>query len=100
MFHLSPSPEWRVRLEGFRSLFTQPGFRFFCALLLVLAPTDGRLWVTSVVLSGLLDRHFSRFYGLLKQGVWWVSAVRRQLFAQSSPAPSSLALLPLGCLRV
>jgi hypothetical protein len=82
MFPLSPSPEWRVRLEGFRSLFTQPGFRFFCAFLLVLAHTDGRRWVTSVVLSGLVDRHFTRFYGFLRRGVWSVSAVRQQVLEQ------------------
>jgi hypothetical protein len=60
MFRLSPSPAWKVRLEALHSLFTQPGFRHFCALMLVLAHVDGRLWVTSVVLSGLVDRHFSR----------------------------------------
>lgn len=82
MSELSPSPAWEVRLAPFRSLFTQPGFRFFCAFMLTLAHTDGRLWVTSVVLSGLLDRHFTRFYGFLRQGAWSLSAVRQQLFTQ------------------
>ena len=82
MFGLSASPAWKVRLEPFRSLFTQPGFRFFCAFLLVLAHTDGRVWVTSVVLSGLLDRHFTRFYGFLREGAWSLSAVRQRMFAQ------------------
>lgn len=82
MSRLSPSPAWKVRLEAFRSLFTQPGFRYFCAFVLVLAHTDGRLWVTSVALSGLLDHHFSRSYAFLKEGVWSVSAVRQQLFRE------------------
>lgn len=82
MFTLLPSPAWKVRLEGFRSLFTEPGFRHFCAFMLVLAHTDGRMWVTSVVLSGLLDRHFSRFYAFLKEGAWSVPAVRQHLFSQ------------------
>ena len=85
MDRLQPSPEWLVRLEPFRSLFTQPGFRFFCAFLLVLAHTEGRLWVTSVVLSGLVDRHFTRFYGFLRQGVWSVQAVGQQVAAQCLP---------------
>jgi hypothetical protein len=38
----------------------------------------GRLWVSSVVLTELRDRHFSRFYGFLKAGAWSVSAVRRR----------------------
>jgi hypothetical protein len=82
MSGLSVSPVWNVRLEAFRSLFTKPGFRLFCAFVLVLAHTDGRLWVTSVALSGLLDRHLTRFYGFLKQGAWSLSAVRRTLYAQ------------------
>jgi hypothetical protein len=82
MSGLSPSPGWEVRLAPFRSLFTQPGFRLFCAFVLTLAHTDGRLWVTSVALSGLLDRHFTRFYGFLKQGAWSLSAVRQRLFAE------------------
>lgn len=82
MSGLSVSPGWKVRLEAFRSLFTQPGFRHFSAFMLVLAHTDGRLWVTSVVLSGLLDRHFSRFYAFLKEGAWSVSEVRKRLFVE------------------
>lgn len=80
MPRLSPSPAWKVRLQAFRSLFTQPGLRHFCAFVLVLAHTDGRLWVSSVVLSGLLDRHFSRLYAFLKEGAWSVAAVRQRLY--------------------
>jgi hypothetical protein len=82
MFRLSPSPAWEIRLASFRSLFTRPGFRLFCAFVLTLAHTDGRLWVTSVALSGLLDRHFTRFYGFLKCGAWSLSAVRQRLFEE------------------
>jgi hypothetical protein len=76
---LSASPAWKVRLQAFRSLFTQPGFRLFSAFVLVLAHTDTRLWVSSVVLSGLLDRHFSRLYAFLREGAWSVPAVRKRL---------------------
>jgi hypothetical protein len=80
-----PSPEWNVRLAAFRSLFGEPGFRFFCAFVMVLAHTHGRLWVASVVLSGLLDRHFTRFYRFLRRGVWSVEAVSKQVVAECLP---------------
>jgi hypothetical protein len=74
-----PSAEWKIHLEPFRSLFTRPGFRFFCAYLLVLAHTDGRLWVSRVVLCGLVERHFSCFYRFLRKGAWSVQAVSQQI---------------------
>src|SRR6266571_3514519 len=76
-----PSPEWEVLLEPFRPLFSQPGFRYFCAFVLVFAHLDRRLWVTRVILSGLIaDRHFTSFYRFLREGTWSVAAVRQQVW--------------------
>ena len=75
-----PSPEWKVLLAPFESLFTRPGYRYFCAFVLIFAHLDQRLWVTQVVLSGLVDRHFTSFYRFLREGVWPVEAVRQQMW--------------------
>jgi hypothetical protein len=77
---MSPSPEWQVLLEGFRPLFTKPGYRYFCAFVLVFAHLDRRLWVTQVVLAGLIERHFTSFYRFLRQGRWSLTAVRQHLW--------------------
>lgn len=82
---MSPSPEWHVLLEPFRPLFTQPGYRYFCAFVLVLAHLDRRLWVTQVILTGRVDRHFTSFYRFLREGVWSLPAVRQQLWALCRP---------------
>jgi hypothetical protein len=75
-----PSPDWQVLLEPFQSLFTKPGFRYFCVFVRVLAHLDGRLWVTQVVLSGLLCRHWTNFYRFLRSSAWSVQAVTQQMF--------------------
>jgi DDE superfamily endonuclease len=77
---MRPSPEWQVLLEPFRSLFTKPGYRYFCAFVLVFAHLDRRLWVTQVILAGLVDRHFTSFYRFLREGAWSVAAVRQQVW--------------------
>jgi hypothetical protein len=80
---LRPSPEWKVLLEPFQSLFTKPGYRYFCAFVLVFAHIDQRLWVTQVVLSGLVNRHFTNFYRFLKEGAWNTEAVTQQIWRLS-----------------
>jgi hypothetical protein len=61
-----PLPEWEVLLEPFRPLFTTPGYRYFCAFVWVLAHLDRRLWVTRMILAGLVDRHFTSCYRVLR----------------------------------
>jgi hypothetical protein len=77
---MAPSPEWQVLLEGFRPLFTKPGYRYFCAFVLVFAHLDRRLWVTQVVLAGAVERHFTSYYRFLRQGRWSLTAVRQHLW--------------------
>jgi hypothetical protein len=78
---LHPSPEWEILLEPFRHLFTKPGYRHFCAFVVAFAHLDRRLHVTAVILSGLAPgRHFTSVYRFLREGVWDVAAVRRQLW--------------------
>ncbi len=55
MKSLQPSAEWEVLLQPFQSLFTRAGFRYFRVFVFVFAHLDGRLWVTKVILSHLLD---------------------------------------------
>src|SRR6266516_3953834 len=77
-----PSPEWEVLLEPFRDLFTQPGYRHFCAFVIAFAHLDGRLHVTAVLLSGWAPaRHFTTLYRFLREGRWDVEAVRRRVWA-------------------
>jgi len=78
---LRPSPEWKVLLEPFESLFTRPGYRYFCAFVLVFAHIDQRLWVTQVVLSGLVHRHFTSFYRFLREGAWSSEAVAQRVWS-------------------
>jgi DDE superfamily endonuclease len=79
---LHPSPEWDVLFEPFRSLFTPAGFRYFRAFVLVFAHLERRLWVTQVILARLVEgRHFTSFYRFLRDGKWWVAAVRQKLWA-------------------
>ena len=83
MLLLRPSPEWHVLLAPFESLFTRPGYRYFCAFVLVFAHIDRRLWVTQVVLCGLpelLNRHFTSYYRFLREGAWSLQAVRQQMW--------------------
>lgn len=82
---MAPSPQWQVLLEPFRPLFTQPGYRYFCAFVWVLAHLDRRLWVTQVILSRQIDRHFTSFYRFLREGAWSLVAVRQQLWALCRP---------------
>jgi hypothetical protein len=63
---MRPSPDWEVLLQPFQSLFTKPGFRYFGVFVLVFAHLDGRLWVTSVILANLLNRHYTNFYRFLQ----------------------------------
>ena len=79
------SPDWSVLLAPFQSLFSKPGFRYFCAFVRVFAHLDGRLWVTSVVLSRLLERHWTNFYCFLRSTTWDTAAVSRQVFALCVP---------------
>lgn len=76
------SPEWDILLEPFASCFTRPGYRYFCAFVLVFAHLDHRLWVTQVVLSGLVDRHFTSFYRFLREGAWKTEEVAERLWQQ------------------
>jgi hypothetical protein len=76
------SPEWDILLAPFASCFTRPGYRYFCAFVLVFAHLDGRLWVTQVVLSGFVDRHFTSFYRFLRDGAWTTEAVAERLWQQ------------------
>ena len=78
---MHPSPGWEVLLEPFRPLFTRAGFPYFRAFVLAFAHLDRRLWVTQVILSGLVEgRHFTSFYRFLRVGTWSVAAVRRKLW--------------------
>lgn len=88
---LHPSPQWQVLLEPFRPLFTKPGYRYFCAFVLVLAHLDRRLWVTQVILSRLIDRHFTSFYRFLREGAWSLVAVRQQLWLLCRPLCQAVA---------
>lgn len=76
------SPDWEVLLAPFQSLFTKPTFRYFCVFVRVLAHLDRRLWVTSVVLSGLLGRHWTNFYGFLRSPDWNPQDVATVLYRQ------------------
>jgi hypothetical protein len=78
---MTSSPDWQVLLEGFRPLFTRPGYRYFCAFVLVFAHLDRRLWVTQVILARGLQRHFTSYYRFLREGAWSLAAVRQQLWA-------------------
>lgn len=77
---MTPSPDWQVLLAGFRPLFTKPGYRYFCAFVLVFAHLDRRLWVTQVILARGLERHFTSYYRFLRAGAWSPAAVRQQLW--------------------
>ena len=76
------SPDWEVLLAPFQSLFTKPTFRYFCVFVRVLAQIDRRLWVTSVVLSGLLARHWTNFYRFLRSPDWNPQDVTNVLYRQ------------------
>jgi hypothetical protein len=81
-----PSPEWEILLDPFRSLFTRAGFGYFRAFVLVFAHLDRRLWVTQVILSGLVEgRHFTSFYRFLRVGVWSPAADRKRLWERCRP---------------
>jgi hypothetical protein len=77
---MRPTPDWEVLLKPFQSLFTKPGFRYFRVFVLVFAHLDGRLWVTSVILSNLLSRHYTNFYRFLASPAWSPEAVAKQVF--------------------
>src|SRR4051812_16125505 len=78
---LHPSPEWEVLLDPFHDLFTKTGYRYFCAFVLAFAHLDRRLYVTSVILTGLVEgRHFTSVHRFLREGVWDLEAVRRRVW--------------------
>jgi hypothetical protein len=82
---LCPSPDWEVLLQPFQSLFTKPGFRYFRVFVFVFAHLDGRLFVTKVILSNLLRRHFTNFYGFLASNAWSTQAVAQQVWTLCLP---------------
>lgn len=77
---LQTSPDWKVLLEPFQSLFTKPGYRLFCAFVMAFAHLDGRLQVTQVVLTSGLNRHFTCFHKFLSRAKWDEKAVRQKIF--------------------
>jgi hypothetical protein len=77
---LQPSPDWEVLLEPFQSLFTKAGFRYFRVFVFVFAHLDGRLWVSQVILSNLLLRHFTNFYRFLASKSWSAKEVAKKVF--------------------
>jgi len=85
MNSLQPSPEWEVLLQPFQSLFTKAGFRYFRVFVFVFAHLDGRLWVTKVILSNLLGRHFTNFYRFLESNAWNTEKVARQVWKMCQP---------------
>ena len=82
---LLPSPEWEVLLGPFQSLFTRAGFRYFRVFVFVFAHLDGRLWVTKVILSNLLGRHFTNFYRFLDSKAWSTQKVAQKLWTLCQP---------------
>jgi hypothetical protein len=82
---LQPSPDWEVLLQPFQSLFTKPGFRYFRAFVVAFAHLDGRLWVTQVILSQMLARHFTNFYRFLESKAWSPTEVARQVWKHCQP---------------
>ena len=79
---MTPSPEWNELLKPLRPYFTQPGFCLFTAFVLVCAQLDRRLLVTHVAFSGLVERHFTCFYRVLRvlrEGAWSVQGVEQRL---------------------
>ena len=82
---LRPSPDWEVLLAPFQSLFTKAGFRYFRVFVFVFAHLDGRLWVTKVILSNLLDRHFTNFYRFLASKAWTAEAVAQKVWTRCLP---------------
>ena len=74
------SPDWEVLLEPLQSLFSKAGFRYLCVFIPVLAHLDDRLCVTKVVLSGLLNRHWTNFHRFLRSPTWNPAEVARQIF--------------------
>src|SRR5882757_475338 len=82
---LQPSPDWEVLLEPFQSLFTKAGFRYFRVFVFVLAHLDGRLFVTKVILSHLLARHFTNFYAFLSSQAWSTKEVAQKLWSLCLP---------------
>ncbi len=85
MNSLQPSPEWEVLLQPFQSLFTKAGFRYFRVFVFVFAHLDGRLWVTKVILSNLLGRHFTNFYRFLESKTWTTQKVAQKLWTLCQP---------------
>jgi hypothetical protein len=77
---LQPSPDWEVLLQPFQSLFSKPGFRYFRAFVVAFAHIDGRLWVTQVILSKLLARHYTNFYRFLQSKAWSPTQVAQQVW--------------------
>ncbi len=79
------SPEWTVLLEPLQFFFTQPGLRYFCVFVRILAYLDGRLFVTHTVLSGLLARHWTNISLFLRSPAGNPAAVTKQVFALCLP---------------
>ena len=79
------SPDWSILLAPLQSLFSKPGFRYFCVFVRVFAHLDDRLWVTHAILSGLLDRHWTNFTQFLRSPAWNTTAVARQVLALCLP---------------
>ena len=90
------SPEWEVLLAPFQSLFTKPTFRYFCVFVRTLAHIDRRLWVTSVVLSGLLGRHWTNFYRFLRSPDWNPQDVTNVLYRQCLEVSAHCGRVLLG----
>jgi hypothetical protein len=49
------------------------------------AHLDGRLWVTQVILSQMLARHFTNFYRFLQSKAWSPTEVARQVWKHCQP---------------
>ncbi|MCC6443183.1 MAG: transposase [Armatimonadetes bacterium] len=73
------TPDWEILLSPFQSLLSPTGFRYFRAFVLTFAHLDGRLWVTQVLLTHWLGRHFTHVYRFLESPAWTTEALARQV---------------------
>jgi hypothetical protein len=82
---LRPSREWEILRQPFEACFTKPTYQLLRAFVWALAHLDQRLWITQVILTAGLQRHWTGLPRFLSRAGWSVEAVRQELLALCLP---------------
>jgi len=69
-----------VFLLAFRDLFTEPSYRYFSSFIIGYGVLETKRYVSNIILTSAIGRHWTNFYRFLRQYKWSKEEVCKRLF--------------------